>query len=52
MEKLTALDDATLAGMVRNGTMGMVQEHIGSIANISNFFSAPGQDPLANPSIH
>jgi len=45
-EKLTALDDAALAGMVRNGTMGMALEQISSIANISGLVTVP-QDPLA-----
>ena len=39
MEKLMAMDDAFLAGTVKNGTIGMVHEHTHSQANFSNFIS-------------
>lgn len=37
MKKLTALDDKSLADMVRNGTMGLIHEHIHSLANFTQF---------------
>ncbi|MBC2704935.1 SapC family protein [Desulfobacula sp.] len=39
MKKLIALDDKSLADMVRKGTMGLVHEHINSLANFSNFLA-------------
>lgn len=33
MEKIMTLDDKSLADMVRNGTMGMVYEHVNSLGN-------------------
>ncbi|SDT84704.1 SapC family protein [Desulfobacula phenolica] len=39
MEKLTALDDKSLADMVKNGTMGLVYEHTHSLSNFSNFLA-------------
>jgi len=41
MEKLAALDDKSLADMVRNGTMGLIHEHTHSLANFNNFLTPP-----------
>lgn len=42
LEKLNSLDDKDLAAMVRNGTMGMVQEQVNSMANIAKLIASPG----------
>lgn len=42
MEKLIALDDKSIADMVKNGTMGLVHEHTNSLAN---FTSLPAPAP-------
>ncbi len=41
MEKLIALDDKSIADMVKNGTMGLIHEHTNSLANFSNFLASP-----------
>lgn len=46
MEKLVTLDDKSLADMVKNGTMGIVHEHINSLVNFSNFLTP---SPVAAP---
>lgn len=40
MEKLVALDDKSLADMVKNGTMGLVHEHVHSLSTFSNLLTA------------
>jgi hypothetical protein len=47
MEKLAALDDKSLADMVKNGTMGLVYEHTHSLANFSNFLAPAPAAPKA-----
>lgn len=39
MDKLKTLDDKYLADLVRNGTMGMIHEHIGSLINFPNLLT-------------
>ncbi len=41
IEKLTALDDKSLADMVKNGTIGQVYEHTQSLSNFSKFMANP-----------
>ena len=41
MEKLITLDDNNLAGLVKNGTMGLIHEHTHSLINFSNFLASP-----------
>jgi len=48
MEKLVALDDKSLADMVKNGTLGLVHEHINSLSNFYNFLApAPTTAPIS-----
>ncbi len=39
MDKLIAMDDKSIAGYVKNGTMGMVYEHNHSLSNFSKFIA-------------
>ncbi len=39
MQKLLTMDDGFLAGMIKNGTMGMVYEHTHSLNNFSNLLT-------------
>jgi len=49
MEKLVALDDKSLADMVKTGTMGLVHEHVNSLANFTSFLA---QAPAQTQTIH
>lgn len=47
MKKLLSLDDKTIADMVRNGTMGLIHEHLNSLKNFSKFIAPASAVPEA-----
>lgn len=48
-EKLTALDDTTLANWVRNGLMGLIDAHLGSLWNFGVLAARQGVGTPAEP---
>jgi len=45
MEKLMDLDDTELAGLVRNGSFGLIHEHGNSLSNFINIMTPPALTP-------